>query len=158
MGYAGSGLGSVLVSALSQVPAQSPVNSRGAHISDTNSQHQPLSMSQQEHENMDPYMEDCSDTDDEYSAYQYHNNNNIPSSNNNNNSDFEDKNNNNNNNRSGTQTTAQHSQRSQPQPQPQSFHHKLNDRPLNITVTAKVLFGSVSAISALNAERKKKPS
>ena len=156
MGYAGSGLGSVLVSALSQVPAQSPVNSRGAHISDTNSQPQPLSMSQQEHENMDPYMEDCSDTDDEYSAYQYHNNNNIPSSNNNN-SDFEDKNNNN-NNRSGTQTTAQHSQRSQPQPQPQSFHHKLNDRPLNITVTAKVLFGSVSAISALNAERKKKPS
>ncbi len=30
-------------------------------------------------------------------------------------------------------------------------------RPLNIQVTAKVLFGSVSAISALNAERKKKP-
>ena len=159
VGYAGSGLGSVLVSALSQVPAQSPVNSRGAHISDTNS----LNMSQQEHENMDPYMEDCSDTDDEYSAYQYHNNNNIPSSNNNNNSEFEDKNNNNNNNnnnRSGTQTTAQHSQRSPPQQRsvPQSFHHKLNDRPLNITVTAKVLFGSVSAISALNAERKKKPS
>merc|ERR1711881_18478 len=33
--------------------------------------------------------------------------------------------------------------------------HKLGDRPLNIQVTAKVLFGSVSAISALNAERKK---
>lgn len=30
-------------------------------------------------------------------------------------------------------------------------------RPVNIQVTAKVLFGSVSAISALNAERKKKP-
>ena len=152
----GSGLGSVLVSALSQVSAQSPVNSRGAHIS-----RQSLSMSQQqEHENMDPYMEDCSDTDDEYSAYQYNNNNNIPS-NNNNNTDFEDKNNNNNNNRSGTQGAGQHSQRpSQPHQGsvPQSFHHKLNDRPLNITVTAKVLFGSVSAISALNAERKKKPS
>ena len=117
-------------------------------------------MSHQEHENLEPYMEDCSDTDDEYSAYQYHNNNNIPS-NNNNNTDFEDKNNNNNNNRSGTQGAGQHSQRPQQPHQgsvPQSFHHKLNDRPLNITVTAKVLFGSVSAISALNAERKKKPS
>ena len=29
-------------------------------------------------------------------------------------------------------------------------------RPLNIQVTAKVLFGSVTAITALNAERKKK--
>ena len=37
-----------------------------------------------------------------------------------------------------------------------NIFHKLTDRPLNIQVTAKVLFGSVSAISALNAERKKK--
>lgn len=34
---------------------------------------------------------------------------------------------------------------------------KFTDRSLNIEVTAKVLFGSVTAISALNAERKKKP-
>ena len=38
-----------------------------------------------------------------------------------------------------------------------NIFHKLTDRPLNIQVTAKVLFGSVTAISALNAERKKKP-
>lgn len=139
--------------------AQSPVNSRGAHTSPAplHSQ-QTLSMSHQEHENLEPYMEDCSDTDDEYSAYQYHNNNNnIPSNNNNNNTEFEDKNN---NNRSGTSGAGQHA-RTQPQPHQgsvPSFHHKLHDRPLNITVTAKVLFGSVSAISALNAERKKKPS
>jgi len=123
---------------------------------------QTLSMSHQEHENLEPYMEDCSDTDDEYTAYQYHNNNNnnIPSSNNNNNTEFEDKNN---NNRSGTSGAGQHTRTQQPHHQPHqgsvpSFHHKLHDRPLNITVTAKVLFGSVSAISALNAERKKKPS
>ena len=115
-------------------------------------------MSQQE-ENLEPYMEDCSDTDDEYSSYQYHNNNNIPSSNNNN-TEFEDKNNNNNNN-SGSGTAHAGNTRTQPhqtQDSVPSFHHKINDRPLNITVTAKVLFGSVTAISALNAERKKKPS
>jgi len=38
------------------------------------------------------------------------------------------------------------------------YEHKMTDLPANIQVTAKVLFGSVSAISALNAERKKKPS
>ena len=114
-------------------------------------------MSHQEHENLEPYMEDCSDTDDEYSAYQYHNNNNNIPSNNNNNTEFEDKNN---NNRSGTSGAGQHTRTQQPhQGSVPSFHHKLHDgRPLNITVTAKVLFGSVSAISALNAERKKKPS
>jgi len=36
------------------------------------------------------------------------------------------------------------------------YEHKMTDLPANIQVTAKVLFGSVSAISALNAERKKK--
>ena len=115
-------------------------------------------MSHQEHENLEPYMEDCSDTDDEYSAYQYHNNNNNIPSNNNNNTEFEDKNNN--NNRSVTSGAGQHTRTQQPhQGSVPSFHHKLHDgRPLNITVTAKVLFGSVSAISALNAERKKKPS
>ena len=116
-------------------------------------------MSQQEHENHEPYMEDCSDTDDEYSAYQYHNNNNIPSNNNNNNSELEDKNNNNSSrSRSGSQGAGQQGRTQPHQGSVPSFHHKLHDRPLNITVTAKVLFGSVSAISALNAERKKKPS
>ena len=80
-----------------------------------------------------PTLEDCSDDEEEY----YYNNNNNEC-NNNNNSECEDKNNN-----------------SQPRA---PIFAKYGDRPLNITVTAKVLFGSVSAISALNAERKKKPS
>ena len=95
----------------------------------------------------DPVMEDCSDTDEEF--YPYHNNNNNNNNNNNvnnNNTEFEDKNNN----------SSSSSRGARPRAVP-SFH-KLQDRPLNITVTAKVLFGSVSAISALNAERKKKPS
>ena len=156
----GSGLVSVLVSALSQLSVTIQL-SRCSHLQSTAA----LTMSHQEHENLEPYMEDCSDTDDEYSAYQYHNNNNIPSNNNNNNTEFEDKNNNNNNSssRSGTTGAGQHSRTQPPSHQPHQgsvpgFHHKLHDRPLNITVTAKVLFGSVSAISALNAERKKKPS
>ena len=89
----------------------------------------------------DPVMEDCSDTDEEFYPYHNNNNNNV----NNNNTEFEDKNNN-----------SSSSRGARPRAVP-SFH-KLQDRPLNITVTAKVLFGSVSAISALNAERKKKPS
>ena len=100
-------------------------------------------MSTQENSPHDPCIEDCSDDEE----YYYNNNNNdeCSAANNNNNGDMEDKNNNNNTSRTSRTTYS-------------SFHHKLNDRPLNITVTAKVLFGSVSAISALNAERKKKPS
>ena len=80
-----------------------------------------------------PTIEDCSDSEDEL---YYTDNNNEPSvnnqnSNNNNNAECEDRN------------------------QPSAPYRKL----LNIQVTAKVLFGSVGAISALNAERKKpKPS
>merc|ERR1712045_178311 len=81
-----------------------------------------------------PTLEDCSDDEEEY----YYNNNKNECNNNNNTAECEDKNNN-----------------SQPRT---PIFAKYGDRPLNITVTAKVLFGSVSAISALNAERKKKPS
>ena len=78
----------------------------------------------------DVTIEDCSD--DEYSNCSYPRNN---STNNNNTSD--DLNNNNSNNN--------------------SFYVKLGSgRPVNIQVTAKVLLGSVSAITALNAERKRK--
>ena len=93
----------------------------------------------------EPCIEDCSDDEE----YYYNNNNNECSAANNNNGDMEDKNNNNTSSSNNTRTSRSTYS---------SFHHKLNDRPLNITVTAKVLFGSVSAISALNAERKKKPS
>lgn len=79
-------------------------------------------------------MEDCSDDEEFY----YSSNNNNEVNNNNNSQECEDKNNN-------SQARA-------------PIFSKYSDRPLNITVTAKVLFGSVSAISALNAERKKKPS
>ena len=118
------------------VPAeQSPVSSRAEKMSAQDTQH-------------DPVMEDCSDTDEEF--YPYHNNNNNNNNNNvnNNNTEFEDKNNN------SSSSSSSRDARARAVP---SFH-KLQDRPLNITVTAKVLFGSVSAISALNAERKKKPS
>ena len=90
-------------------------------------------------------MEDCSDEETEY---YYSNNNNNVAGNNNNNSEYEDKNNN----------SQRQSRQSSSQQQLPSYHKLTADRPLNITVTAKVLFGSVSAISALNAERKKKPS
>jgi len=90
-------------------------------------------MSSSKEQPQEPTIEDCSDDEDVY----YSNNNNNGCNNNNN--ECEDANNNNNNNNNTT-----------------TF--KLGDRPLNIQVTAKVLFGSVSAISALNAERKKKPS
>ena len=84
-----------------------------------------------------PTIEDCSDSEDEQ-AYDSNNNN------------TEANNNNNNNNNSSA--CEDRNQTSKP-------YHKLLDRPLNIQVTAKVLFGSVGAISALNAERKKpKPS
>ena len=89
-------------------------------------------MSSSKEQPQEPTIEDCSDDEEVY-----FNNNNNNSTCNNNNSECEDANNNNN-------TTHP--------------FHKLGDRPLNIQVTAKVLFGSVSAISALNAERKKKPS
>jgi len=69
----------------------------------------------------------------------------------NNNNDNTFINNNNNNNNSSTTSSnkippsfCSSCHRSQPQPPP------------TIQVTAKVLFGSVTAISALNAERKKK--
>ena len=87
-------------------------------------------MSSSKDQPQEPTIEDCSDDEDVY----YNNNNNNNTCNNNNNSECEDANNN---------TTTHHP------------FHKLGDRPLNIQVTAKVLFGSVSAISALNAERKK---
>merc|ERR1712106_191742 len=98
----------------------------------------PVTQSQRPHnvsskeQPQEPTIEDCSDDEDVY----YSNNNNNNTCNNNNNNECEDANNNN--------TTHP--------------FHKLGDRALNIQVTAKVLFGSVSAISALNAERKKKPS
>jgi len=85
-------------------------------------------------EDQHPTIEDCSDSEDDQ-AYDSNNNNTEASNNNNNSAACEDRN-----------------QTSKP-------YHKLLDRPLNIQVTAKVLFGSVGAISALNAERKKpKPS
>ena len=88
-------------------------------------------------EDQHPTIEDCSDSEDDQ----------IYDSNNNN---TEASNNNNNNNNSAA--CEDRNQTSKP-------YHKLLDRPLNIQVTAKVLFGSVGAISALNAERKKpKPS
>jgi len=86
-----------------------------------------------------PTIEDCSDSEDEQ-AYDSNNNN------------TEANNNNNNNNNNNSSACEDRNQTSKP-------YHKLLDRPLNIQVTAKVLFGSVGAISALNAERKKpKPS
>ena len=87
-------------------------------------------------EDLHPTIEDCSDSEDDL-VYDSNNNNNTEANNNNNNNSAscEDRN------------------------QTKKPYHKLLDRPLNIQVTAKVLFGSVGAISALNAERKKpKPS
>jgi len=85
-------------------------------------------------EDQHPTIEDCSDSEDDQ-VYDSNNNNTEANNNNNNSAGCEDRN-----------------QTSKP-------YHKLLDRPLNIQVTAKVLFGSVGAISALNAERKKpKPS
>lgn len=85
-------------------------------------------------EDQHPTIEDCSDSEDDQ-VYDSNNNNTEANNNNNNSAACEDRN-----------------QTSKP-------YHKLLDRPLNIQVTAKVLFGSVGAISALNAERKKpKPS
>jgi hypothetical protein len=82
-------------------------------------------------------MEDVEDEDE----MEINNNNEVPANNNNN---TEMKNNN-----YATSSNSGESSRSSCQQQ-----QKL---PVNIQVTAKVLFGSVSAISALNAERKKKP-
>jgi len=85
-------------------------------------------------EDQHPTIEDCSDSEDDQ-VYDSNNNNTEANNNNNNSAGCEDRN------------------------QPSKPYHKLLDRPLNIQVTAKVLFGSVGAISALNAERKKpKPS
>merc|ERR1711936_248812 len=101
--------------------------------------------SQDKQQEQQVLMEDCSDDEEAY-----YNNNNVYETNNNNNN-CEDANNNNSSSSGGS---GEHSSASAP-------FHKLagtSDRPLNITVTAKVLFGSVSAISALKAERKKKPS
>ena len=86
-------------------------------------------------EDLHPTIEDCSDSEDDLV---YDNNNNTEA--------------NNNNNNNNSASCEDRNQTSKP-------YHKLLDRPLNIQVTAKVLFGSVGAISALNAERKKpKPS
>merc|ERR1711872_636312 len=103
----------------------------GSHRTDLQSttQHK-TEMSSSKEEPQEPTIEDCSDDED---AYYSNNNNNNNTCNNNNNNECKDANNN----------TTTHP------------FHKLGDRPLNIQVTAKVLFGSVSAISALNAERKK---
>ena len=85
-------------------------------------------------EDLHPTIEDCSDSEDDL-VYDSNNNNTEANNNNNNSASCEDRN------------------------QTNKPYHKLLDRPLNIQVTAKVLFGSVGAISALNAERKKpKPS
>ena len=85
-------------------------------------------------EDLHPTIEDCSDSEDDLV---YDNNNNTEANNNNNNN---------------SASCEDRNQTNKP-------YHKLLDRPLNIQVTAKVLFGSVGAISALNAERKKpKPS
>ena len=87
-------------------------------------------------EDLHPTIEDCSDSEDDL-VYDNNNNNNTEANNNNNNN---------------SASCEDRNQTSKP-------YHKLLDRPLNIQVTAKVLFGSVGAISALNAERKKpKPS
>lgn len=87
-------------------------------------------------EDLHPTIEDCSDSEDDL-VYDSNNNNNTEANNNNNNN---------------SASCEDRNQTSKP-------YHKLLDRPLNIQVTAKVLFGSVGAISALNAERKKpKPS
>ena len=87
-------------------------------------------------EDLHPTIEDCSDSEDDL-VYDSNNNNNTEANNNNNNN---------------SASCEDHIQTNKP-------YHKLLDRPLNIQVTAKVLFGSVGAISALNAERKKpKPS
>jgi hypothetical protein len=90
-------------------------------------------MSSSKEQPQEPTIEDCSDDEEVYYSNNNNNNNSTCNNNNNNNNECEDANNNN--------TTHP--------------FHKLCDRPLNIQVTAKVLFGSVSAISALNAERKK---
>jgi hypothetical protein len=81
-------------------------------------------------------MEDVEDEDE----MEINNNTEVPANNNNN---TEMKNNN-----YATSSSSGESSRSSCQQQ---------QLPVNIQVTAKVLFGSVSAISALNAERKKKP-
>lgn len=87
-------------------------------------------------EDLHPTIEDCSDSEDDL-VYDNNNNNNTEANNNNNNN---------------SASCEDRNQTNKP-------YHKLLDRPLNIQVTAKVLFGSVGAISALNAERKKpKPS
>lgn len=87
-------------------------------------------------EDLHPTIEDCSDSEDDL-VYDSNNNNNTEANNNNNNN---------------SASCEDRNQTNKP-------YHKLLDRPLNIQVTAKVLFGSVGAISALNAERKKpKPS
>ena len=87
-------------------------------------------------EDLHPTIEDCSDSEDDL-VYDSNNNNNTEANNNNNNN---------------SASCEARNQTNKP-------YHKLLDRPLNIQVTAKVLFGSVGAISALNAERKKpKPS
>merc|ERR1711881_136884 len=97
--------------------------------------------SEEQHTGGQPTIEDCSDSDDEM-YYSDSNSSELPGSN--------DTNNNNNNNSNGFENKNQASQ---------APYRKLLDRPLNIQVTAKVLFGSERAISALNAERKKpKPS
>ncbi len=85
-------------------------------------------------------MEDIVEDDDDEMEINNNNNNNdaCAPSNNNNNSGMK------NNNYASSSVIGESSSSSR-------------SRPVNIQVTAKVLFGSVSAISALNAERKKKP-
>jgi len=85
-------------------------------------------------------MEDVEDEDE----MEINNNNNEVPANNNNNTEMK-------NNNYATSSSSGESSRSSCQQQQQQ------QLPVNIQVTAKVLFGSVSAISALNAERKKKP-
>jgi hypothetical protein len=86
-------------------------------------------------------MEDVEDEDE----MEINNNNNEVPANNNNNTEMK------NNNYASSSSVIGESSRSSCQQQQQQ------QLPVNIQVTAKVLFGSVSAISALNAERKKKP-
>jgi hypothetical protein len=86
-------------------------------------------------------MEDVEDEDE----MEINNNNNEVPANNNNNTEMK-----NNNYATSSSSVIGESSRSSCQQQQQQL-------PVNIQVTAKVLFGSVSAISALNAERKKKP-
>ena len=91
-------------------------------------------------------IEDCSDEEDCMYYNSYNNNSNNSNVNNNNEEEFGDQNNNNNNNNNRAR-------------QRNLKRCYVEDRPpVNIQVTAKVLFGSVSAITALNTERKKKPS